>query len=85
VLGVFLMTCYTVGLGVVLGYAVLKSGSVILASFLHALNNQTQSFLVMMVYKPSDPVFSFGIGIYGLVCLGIVALLILRDPIWREN
>jgi membrane protease YdiL (CAAX protease family) len=85
VLGVFLMTCYTVGLGVVLSYAVLKSGSVILASFLHALNNQTLSFLVMMVYKPRDPVFSFGIGIYGLVCLGAVALLILRDPIWRED
>jgi membrane protease YdiL (CAAX protease family) len=85
VLGIFLMTCYTVGLSVVLGYAVLKSGSVILASFLHALNNQTQSFLVMMVYKPSDFVFSFGIGIYGLICLGIVALLILRDPVWRED
>jgi len=85
VLGVFLMTGYTVGLSVVLGYVVLKSGSVILVSFLHALNNQTQSFLIMMVYKPSDPVFSFGIGIYGLICLGIVALLILRDPIWRED
>jgi membrane protease YdiL (CAAX protease family) len=85
VLGVFLMTGYTVGLSVVLGYAVLKSGSVILASFLHALNNQTLSFLSMMVYKPGDPVFSFGIGIYGLICLGIVALLIIRDPIWRED
>jgi membrane protease YdiL (CAAX protease family) len=85
VLGVFLMTGYTICLSVVLGYAVLKSGSVILASFLHALNNQTQSFLGMMVYKPGDPVFSFGIGIYGLICLGIVAILILRAPIWRED
>jgi membrane protease YdiL (CAAX protease family) len=85
VLGVFLMTGYTVGLSVVLGYAVLKSGSVILAAFLHALNNQTQSFLSMMVYRPGDPVFSIGIGIYGLICLAIVALLILRDPIWGED
>jgi membrane protease YdiL (CAAX protease family) len=85
VAGVFLMTGYTVGLSIVLGYAVLKSGSVILASFLHALNNQTQSFLSMLVYRPADPVFSFGIGIYGLICLGIVAILILRDPIWRED
>jgi membrane protease YdiL (CAAX protease family) len=85
VAGVFLMTGYTVGLSIVLGYAVLKSGSVILASFLHALNNQTQSFLSIMVYRPADPVFSFGIGIYGIICLGIVAILILRDPIWRED
>jgi len=85
VLGVFLMTGYTVGLSVVLGCAVLKSGSVILASFLHALNNQTQSVLSMTVYRPADSVFSFGIGIYGLICLAIVALLILRDPIWQED
>jgi membrane protease YdiL (CAAX protease family) len=85
VLGTFLMTAYAIGLSVVLGYAVLKSGSVLLAAFLHALNNQTISSLTIMVYKPIDPVFSFGIGIYGLICLAAVAILILRDPIWRED
>jgi membrane protease YdiL (CAAX protease family) len=83
--GVFLMTAYTVGLGFALSYAVFKSGSVLLASYLHALNNQVLSFLTVMVYQPSDPVFSFGVGLYGLITLAIVVLLILRDPIWKRN
>jgi len=82
-LGVLLMTLYTVGLGIVLGYAVLKSGSVLLSSFLHALNNQTLAFIFIIGFKPNDTATSFGIGLYGLVTLAIIAILILRDPIWR--
>lgn len=82
--GVFLMIGYTIGLGFALSYAVLKSGSVLLAAYLHVLNNQVFSFLVMMVYQPSNPVFSFGAGLYGILLLGLVALVILRDPLWRE-
>jgi len=84
VAGVFVMIGYTVGLGFVLGYAVLKSGSVLLAAFLHALNNQVVGFLSMMVYRPTDPVFSFGVGLYGIAVLAVIVLLILRDPIWRR-
>jgi membrane protease YdiL (CAAX protease family) len=82
--GVFLMIAYTVGLGFVLSYSVLKSGSIILAAFLHALNNQVNSFFSMMVYTPNDPVFSFGIGLYGLASLALLVCLILRDPIWKN-
>ena len=84
-LGVLLMTLYTTGLAVVLGYAVLKSGSVLLAAYLHALNNQVTAFIVALGFKPFDPAFSFGVGIYGIATLAIVALLILRDPIWRDK
>ncbi len=83
VLGVVLMTLYTTGLAVVLGYAVLRSGSVLLAAYLHALNNQVANFIAAIGFRPFDPAFSFGIGIYGIATLGIVALLILRDPVWR--
>jgi membrane protease YdiL (CAAX protease family) len=84
--GVFLMIGYTIGLAFVLGYAVLKSGSVLLAAYLHALNNQVVAFLGLMVYKPNHPIFSFGIGLYGVICLGAVVLLILwLDPLWRER
>jgi membrane protease YdiL (CAAX protease family) len=84
--GVFLMIGYTIGLAFVLGYAVLKSGSVLLAAFLHALNNQVVAFLSLMVYKPNHPIFSFGIGLYGVISLGVVVLLILwLDPLWRET
>ena len=85
VLGVLLMTLYTVGLGYFLSYAVLKSGSVLLAAFLHALNNQTLGYFTLLYYIPKDMAFSFGIGIYGLVTLAVITLLILRDPIWREE
>jgi membrane protease YdiL (CAAX protease family) len=83
VLGVVLMTLYTTGLAVVLGYAVLRSGSVLLSSYLHALNNQVVSFIVAVGFKPFDSAFSFGIGVYGIATLAILVLLVLRDPIWR--
>jgi len=83
VLGVVLMTLYTTGLAVVLGYAVLTSGSVLLSSYLHALNNQVVSFIVALGFRPFDSVFSFGIGVCGMAMLAVVAPLVLRDPIWR--
>jgi membrane protease YdiL (CAAX protease family) len=82
-LGMLLMALYTIGLAVVLGYAVLKSGSVLLSAYLHALNNQVVAFIAAMGFKPFDNTFSFDIGIYGIVTLAIVAFFILRDPIWR--
>ena len=82
-LGLLLMAFYTTGLAVVLGYAVLKSGSVLLSAYLHALNNQVVAFIAAMGFKPFDNAFSFDIGIYGIVTLAIVAFLILRDSIWR--
>ena len=84
VLGIFLMTLYTIALGFLFGYAVLKSGSVWLAAFLHGLNNQVASFLMAMVYRPDDPVFAFGIGLYGLIVWAIVVagLLLLDRKAW---
>ena len=84
-LGLLLMVLYTMGLGIVLSFAVLKSGSVLLASFLHALNNQVVAFIVLMGFAPFDSAFSFFIGFYGIAMLAVVAFLILRDPIWRGH
>jgi len=84
VLGIFLMTLYTIGLGFFLGYAMLKSGSVWLAAFLHGLNNQVAAFLFAAIYMPDDPVFSFGVGLYGIVVWAIVVagLLLLDQKVW---
>ncbi len=82
-LGMLLMALYTVGLAVVLGYAVLRSGSVLLSAYLHALNNQVLAFIIAMGFKPFDTAFSFDIGIFGLATLALVAIFVLRDPIWR--
>ncbi len=83
--GVVLMTGYTTLLAFVLGYVVLKTGSVWLAAFLHALNNQTYAFFASVVYAPSNPIFSFGPGLFGILTLALVVLLILRDPIWKDD
>ncbi len=82
-LGLLLMVFFTTCIAVVLGYAVLRSGSVLLAAYLHALIDQMLSFLSAIGFRPHNPVFSFYIGIYGILTLAIVAFFILRDPIWR--
>jgi membrane protease YdiL (CAAX protease family) len=84
-LGLLLTALFTTGLAVVLGFAVLKTDSVLLAAFLHALNDQVTAFIVALGFKPFNPAFSFGVGIYGIATLAIVALLLLRDPVWRNK
>jgi membrane protease YdiL (CAAX protease family) len=83
--GTLLMTIYTVLLGFVLGHVMLKTGSVWLVAFLHALNNQTISFFTIMVYRASDPVLSFNTGVYGLLTMIPVVYLLLRDPVWKDD
>ena len=81
-LGCGLFVIYCIGLAIVLGYSVYKSGGVWIAAFLHALFNQAFSFF-MMLYTPRDFAFSFGIGIYGILLMIPLAVLIFRDPVWR--
>ncbi|GAP14099.1 CAAX protease self-immunity [Longilinea arvoryzae] len=83
--GTIAMTLYCVLLAFVLGYVVLKTGSVWLAAFLHAINNQTNSFFNSLVYTSNDPIFSFGLGLYGLATLAVIVLLLLRDPVWKDT
>ncbi len=40
---------------------------------------------IFLTIRPFDNVFSFGIGIYAVVVLAVIALFILRNPIWREK
>lgn len=82
--GLVLMTIFTVLLSVVLGYVMLRTGSIWLVAFLHALNNQAAAFFYNLFYQPASPVFSFGIGLYGLITLALIVILLLRDPIWRD-
>lgn len=84
VIGTIAMTIYCVLLAFVLGYVVLKTGSVWLAAFLHAVNNQTSSFFTTLIYSPADPIASFGLGLFGLATLAVIVLLLLRDPVWKD-
>ena len=84
-LGPLLMTAYTVVLSYFLAYAVFKSKGLWTAAYLHALNNQTMSFLMVAVVAPVSMVTSFGIGIPGLILCALIVVLLLRDPIWKET
>ena len=83
--GLLLTVLFTIGLAFALGYVVFKTGSILLAAYLHALNDQVTGFLVFLGFKPFDPVFSFGVGIYALGLLALITVLILRDTLWRSR
>lgn len=71
--------------GIVQSYAVFKTGSVWAAAFLHGVVNGVYAFLRTYAERPDHKVFSFGLGLYGILCLAVVVLWILRDPLWRED
>ncbi len=84
ILGILVMTLYTVALAFFLGYTVLKSGSPWLAAYVHAIINQAGSFFLVLIYRPADPILSFGAGIYGIVVWAIVVagLLLFDRQAW---
>jgi membrane protease YdiL (CAAX protease family) len=84
VMGTIMMTVFCVLLAYVIGHAVLKTGSVWLAAFMHAIINQTASFFGGVIYAPTNQIFSFGIGLYGMATLAVIVFFLLRDPVWKD-
>lgn len=70
--------------GFVQSYAVLKTGGIWVAAFLHGLVNSVYALVIAYVVCPEDTVLSFGLGVSGLACLAVVVLFVLRDPLWGE-
>jgi membrane protease YdiL (CAAX protease family) len=85
VLGSIAMVAICILLAFFLGYAVLKSKGVWSAAYLHALSNQSLSFFMVMLYMPTNILFSFGIGLPAMALGALIVLLILRDPIWKAT
>lgn len=84
ILGSLLMVIFCIELAFFLAYAVYKSKGVWIAAFLHGLNNQTISFITIALFRPTNIISSFGIGIPGLVLGAFAVWLLLRDPLWKE-
>ncbi|MFO7742820.1 MAG: CPBP family intramembrane glutamic endopeptidase [Anaerolineae bacterium] len=84
-LGVGLGLVFFVLWGLVQSYAVLKTGGIWVAAFLHGLVNSVYAYGLEYVVRPDDKVFSFGLGVYGLACLALIVGFILRDPIWTRR
>ena len=83
--GSFLMVGYTILLGIVLSHVMLKTGAIFLVAFLHAINNQALVFFNSFIVNAPDPVQSFGVGLWGLLTLLPVALILLLDPVWKDQ
>ncbi len=84
-LGLALEVPQCAALGIIISYVVLKTRSILLVSFLHSLNNLVPGTIIMMGLRPFDNVFSFDVGIYGIVSMAVIACVTLLDPIWREK
>jgi len=84
-LGLVLSLVFFVLWGFIQSYAVLKTGSIWVAAFLHGVVNSVYAFMLGYVMYPDDKVLSFGLGAYGLVCLAGVVLFLLRDSIWATG
>jgi membrane protease YdiL (CAAX protease family) len=83
--GTILMTIFCVLLAYVLGHAMLKTGSIWLVAFMHAIIDQTANYFGGMIYVAKDQIFSFGIGLYGLATLVVIVFFLLRDPVWKDT
>ena len=71
--------------GFAFSYAVMKTKSLWVVSFMHGVMNSIYAFVLNYLIYPSNKVFSFGLGLYGLMCLAVIVLVILRDPVWRDQ
>lgn len=85
VLGVIAMILFTVVTGIFMSYAVFMTKSVWIAALLHLLTNTLAPCAMMYISNPSNPVFSFGMGIYGIVFMGIAAAVILLSRSLRKE
>jgi membrane protease YdiL (CAAX protease family) len=83
-LGVLLGIVFFVLWGLIQSYAVLKTGGIWVPAFVHGVVNSVYAFTLNYLVRPRDSVLSFGLGVYGLACLAVLAGAILRDPVWRE-
>ncbi len=83
VLGSLMITIFTIFFGVFLSYAMLKTGSIWLVAFLHAVNNQVLSFFSTFVYQATDPLISFSTGFLLILLALPIVVLIFRDPVWK--
>lgn len=84
VLGPIAFLVFNLILSILLGYIMLKTGSVWQVAFAHAIINQGYQWLTIMVYAPTDPLFAFGVGLYGIAIAFLISLVVLRDRIWKQ-
>ena len=56
-------------------------GGIWAAAFMRAAIDQSGAYLSAVINKPTNPIFSFGVGLFGPAILAVIVLLLLRDPV----
>lgn len=82
VLGNVLMTIFCIVFGIILSYAVLKTGSIWIAVILHLINNKTGPIASSYIAGSDNPLLSFGVLV---VLLLPFALILLKSKVWKIN
>lgn len=85
VLGVFTFIISSIVIGIYYSYAVFKTGSVWLAVLLHMITNTVGQLLMIYIAYSTDPIFSFGIGLYGIAFLTVPALWMLKSDAFKDD
>jgi uncharacterized protein len=85
ILGNVAMILLTIALAVIFSYAVLKTGSVWIAVLLHLVTDAIELPVDSYIALSKDPIFSFGIGLFGIALLAVFAIILLRSNVWKQE
>jgi uncharacterized protein len=84
-LGNAMMILFTVVVGIIFSYAVLKTGSIWIAVILHMVIDFSDPLAVSYLSSTTEPILSFGTGLFGIILLGIFAAVLLRSKVWTAE
>lgn len=85
ILGNITMILLTIVLAIIFGYAVLKTGSIWIAVLLHLVTDAIELPVNSYLGLSRDPILSFGIGVFGIAILALLALVLLRSKVWKAG
>ncbi|MBN1167900.1 MAG: CPBP family intramembrane metalloprotease [Methanospirillaceae archaeon] len=81
-IGNLVMLLLSVVFAVFFCIVVLKTGSVWIAVILHMITDTTEPLAWFYISYPTDMIYSFGTGIFGIIIMGFFAIILLRHDIW---
>ena len=81
ILGNALMTVFTILFGIILSYAVLKTGSIWIAVIMHLINNKLAAVVAIYIAYSTDALL---VNTLSCLLLGIFALVLLRSKVWGQ-
>ena len=85
ILGNGLMVLFTIVMGIIFSYAVLKTGSIWIAVLLHMIVDTIDPLANSYITTMRDPVMSFAMGIFGILLIAVLSVVLLKSRIWTTG